>query len=202
MNPLPSDPPRSPTGTVRVPVRVTRPSPVAFAKAVRAFATGATGSAFTRRLRGAAHDPGHDPDRGICSGPSLGVDATTFAPLALRETGAVHVFDAGGLRLEGSAEVSLALTWSEVDRVVPDVRHSPFLGLRMLRLLVWPTHPDTFLAAHPGSAPAWDAERGRCALAVVTAPAVPRDSLDLTLAGLTFAGERFDGRVRESRSDG
>ncbi|PZT70342.1 hypothetical protein DN402_33445 [Streptomyces sp. SW4] len=174
-----------------MPVRVMRPSLAAFAKAVWGFAGGATEAAFTKRLRRAALAP--DPD------PTLGVDAMTFAPLALRETGAVYVFDQAGLRLEGSSEVSLALSWSEVARVALQVQHSPTLGLRMLRVVLWPVDPQTFLAAHPGSAQAWDAETGGCALAVVKATAVPRDSLDLTLAGLRFAGERFDGRVEEVR---
>ncbi|MFD4033452.1 hypothetical protein ACFWVP_23810 [Streptomyces sp. NPDC058637] len=125
------------------------------------------------------------------------VDAMTFAPLALRETGAAYFFDQGGLRLEGSSEVSLALSWSEVDRVALQVQHSRFLGLKMLRLLVWPAYPQTFLAAHPGSAPAWDEGLGGCALAVVKAVTIPQDSIDLTLAGLAFAGMRFDGRVEE-----
>ncbi|WP_367126023.1 hypothetical protein [Streptomyces phytohabitans] len=56
---------------------------MAFAKAVRGFASGATGSAFARRLRRAARPPGDHPDRGTGPGPSLGIDATTFAPLAL-----------------------------------------------------------------------------------------------------------------------
>jgi hypothetical protein len=178
---------RRPAGVVRVPVRMMRPSPVAFAKSVWGFASGATGAAFTKRFRRAMR--GSDPD------PSLGIDAMAFAPLALRETGAAYYFDPSGLRLEGSSEVSLALSWSEVARVALQVQHSQFLGLKMLRLLLWPTHPHTFLAAHPGSVSAWDAELGGCALAVVKATTVPQDSIDLTLAGLVFAGERFDGRV-------
>ncbi|MDG9720662.1 hypothetical protein [Streptomyces sp. DH24] len=184
-----SDPMRLPARMVRVPVRMMRPSPLVFAKAVWEFASGATGANFTRRFRRAMRDPGTDP--------SLGIDAMTYAPLALRETGAVYIFDEGGLRLEGSSEVSLALPWSEVERVALQVQHSPFLGLTMLRLLLWPAHPQTFLAAHPGSAPAWDAGLGGCALEVVKAITVPQDSIDLMLAGLAFAGERFDGRVEE-----
>ncbi|MDI3405275.1 hypothetical protein [Streptomyces cavernicola] len=187
---FPSDPARPPAGVIRVPVRVPRPSPMAFAKAVWGFAGGATGDAFTKRLRRAARHP--DPD------PSLGIDAMTFAPLALRETGAAYFFDEHGVRLEGSSEISLAVSWCEVNRVALQVQHSQFLGLKMLRLLLWPTCPQSFLAAHPGSAPAWDAALGACALAVVKATTVPQDSIELALAGLDFAGAaRFDGRVEE-----
>lgn len=191
MTSFPSDPMRHPAGVVRVPVRMMRPSPLKFAKAVWGFAGGATEAAFNKRFRRAMRGPNPDP--------SLGIDAMTYAPLAMRETGAAYFFDQGGLRLEGSSEVSLALSWSEVSRVALQVQHSRFLGLKMLRLLLWPVYPHTFLAAHPGSAPAWDAQLGGCALALVKATTVPQDSIDLTLTGLAFAGQRFDGRVQEIR---
>ncbi|MDT0380146.1 hypothetical protein RM572_15400 [Streptomyces sp. DSM 42041] len=191
---LPRDDVRPPAGVVRVPVRMMRPSPVAFAKAVWGFVGGATGSAFTKRSRRAVLNPGRDPSRGV--------NAMSHAPLALRETGAAYFFDPNGFRLEGSSEVSLAVSWGEVGRVALQVQHSTFLGLKMLRLILWPLYPQSFLAAHPGSTPAWDAELGGCALAVVKATTIPRDSVDLTLAGLAFAGARFDGRVEELPATG
>ncbi|MFM9372620.1 hypothetical protein [Streptomyces sp. Da 82-17] len=188
----PTPPP--PSGTVRAPVRVMRPSPVAFVKAVRGFASGATGDAFTKRLRRAARTPDADLTQGV--------NATTYAPLALRDTGAACLFDQYGLRLEGSSELALAVPWTEVGRVALQVQHSPLLGLKMLRLVLWPTHPQTFLTAHPGSAPAWDPALGACTLAVVKGTSIPQDSVELALAGLQFAGGRFDGRVEEVRPAG
>lgn len=171
-----------------------RPSPSAFVKAVWNFAGGTAGDIFVKRFRRTLTTPNRDPS------PDL--TAMTFAPLALRETGAVYVFDRHGLRLEGGSEVSLGASWSDLSRVALQIQHSRLLGLKMLRMVLWPTCPHTFLAAHPGSAKAWDPESRALAFAVVTATTIPQDSIDSTLTGLTFSGARFNGRVEEAPPPG
>ena len=86
-----SDATRPAHGEVRVAVCTVAPSPKAFAKAVREFFRGATGAAFFERFRRSTGGPGHED--------ATGIDAMSFAPLALHETGAEHVFDGHGLRL-------------------------------------------------------------------------------------------------------
>ncbi len=75
------------------------------------------------------------------------------------------------------------------------VQHSQLLGLKMLRLVLWPANPQTFLAAHPECGPVWDTTLGACTVAVATAITVPQTSVDATLTGLAFAGARFSGEV-------
>lgn len=123
-------------GEVRVPVCTVGPSPKAFAKAVWEFVRGVKAATFIDRFRRSTGQPGHED--------STGLDAMAFAPVALHETGAVHVFDKHGFRLQRSAELSLALPWSEVHRVALQVQHSQILGLRMLRVAFWPAYPQTF----------------------------------------------------------
>lgn len=184
----PPPPVERPSGDeVRVPVRTVKPSATAFARSVWQFASGTVGDAFAGRLLGRSADRPTAPT----------IDAMTFAPLEVRETGAVVVLDRHGLRVEGSRELAFALAWSEVGRVSLQVQHSRLLGLRMLRLVFWPAHPHTFPAAHPECAPALVPELGGYALALTTSPRVPQADIDLALSGLALAGARFDGEVEE-----
>lgn len=182
----------SPRTPVRVPVLAIRPSPTAFAKQVWSFASGATGRVFTDWFRSARRDGD------AAAAPEL--NAMTFAPVATRETGAAYLIDEAGIRLVGSSEVAFDLTWHEIGRVGLQVQRAQLLGLKMLRLVLWPSQPQTFLAAHPECRPAWDEQLGAVTVAVATSPTTPQASIDLAKAGLAHAGECFDGRVEELSS--
>lgn len=170
---------------VRVPRLAMRPAPVEFAKAVWSYASGAGGRDLLRRV-----------GRGAGSRESVELDAMTFAPLGLRETGEVYLFDEWGLCLAaGSNEPWLAVSWAEIDKASLQVQSSQLLGLKMLRLVFWPLQPQIFRTAHPECARLWEPSREGYALAIVTAREVPQSSIDQMMAALAHAGTRYDGRV-------
>lgn len=91
----------------RVPVRTVKPSATAFARSVWQFASGTVGDAFAGRLLGRSADQPTAPT----------IDAMTFAPLEVRETGAVVVPELGGYALAlttsprvPQADIDLALS--------------------------------------------------------------------------------------------
>lgn len=199
----PGDRVPAPDEVVRVPIQVLRPSLVGFGKAVWNFGSGATGNAFVRRLRntrGSRADRGARPDVGeddvADPGHSLlGITPMTFAPVALKDSGAAWVFDRHGVRVEGSAQISFALPWHEVDRVALQLVEARRLGMQVLQVALWPAAEQTFLAAHPECGPGWDADMRAVVVAVCKAVEVPQESTTLTLSGLAHAGGRFGGEL-------
>lgn len=185
--------PRS--GTVRVPVRMMRPSVLGFGKAVWRFSSGAVDADFVRRagrmLRGQSPEPGKalDPDA------PLGITPFTFAPLALKATKASYVFDARGVRLEGVRRMPLAVEWSEVRRVSVRLLDMRFHGLTELQLVLWPADENVFARAHPRGAQAWDPELRALVLPLSRALEIPQRSIDGVLAGAAYAGDLFDGTL-------
>ena len=190
MTPLDAPDP-SPGGVVRVPVSTPRLSPTALGRSVWAFASGGTGTDFKDRFRRALRD--RRPQA------LVDIDAMTFSPLASRESGASYVFDAHGVRLEGYRKLRLALTWSEIGRVALQLQHSKLLGLRSLRLVVWPVDHQAFAAAHPECGILWDEEVGGYSLNLSTGTVISQTKMDLAVVGVAHAGGRFSGQVEDVR---
>lgn len=172
-----TDPHSLPGNAVRVPIATPRFSLGRFVGTVFRFMTG----------EGAKPNPDAQP--------TAEPNAMTFAPLALRDSGASYVFDADGVRLEGYKRLPFAILWSETKQVRMQVERSQMLGLSSLQCLVWPADLEGFAAAHPQFSEFWDATVGAFSLTMQKAPTIDSQTIALAMAGARHAGHRFDGAL-------
>lgn len=188
MTSMPNGPvPPPPSSAIRVPLTTQRPTiPGGFAGIGR-FIGDNPGEVVRDTI---ATELGVPYDMRIPDG-----NAMSYSPLELQDTGAALMFDVAGVRLDGSREVALAVGWHEAARVGLSMQHSQMLGLQVLRFVLWPADPGAFLANHPGSGPAWDAALQGVGIAICKAPQIPQGAVELSMAGLRFAGPRFSGTV-------
>lgn len=150
---------------VRVPISTPRVSPVAFARNVWRFSTGQLTAASGAK-----------------------VNAMTFAPLAVKDSGAAWVFDRGGLRLVGYPRLPLAIGWSELRSAELELQESATLGLQVLRIVLQPHDPTTFTRAHPGVESLWDPTVSAWSAIVSKGPQIPEETIRQTEEGLALGG--------------